>query len=125
MGSTSSPKWPLSSALKLGAGAIIATAAGWSAMAMAQAAMADQVPGESPPRDPQFIYDRTCGYCHGHNVGPIILGRKLPAEVIATFVRHGNGAMPAFKPTEITNEELDALAEWISASEADETEHGQ
>jgi hypothetical protein len=33
--------------------------------------------------------------------------------------------MPAFKPTEITNTELEALAQWLSQSEADPEEHGQ
>ncbi len=27
---------------------------------------------------PEHIYERSCGYCHGHNVGPILLGRDLP-----------------------------------------------
>lgn len=80
---------------------------------------------EVEPRSPQFIYDRTCGYCHGHNVGPIILGRQLPAAVVSAIVRSGNGAMPAFKPTEITDTELRALSQWISASDADDGEHGQ
>ena len=77
------------------------------------------------PREPEKIYDSTCGYCHGHNVGPIIKGRNLPPEAIEYFVRHGSGAMPAFRPTEITPDELAALANWISASKEDETEHGQ
>jgi hypothetical protein len=33
--------------------------------------------------------------------------------------------MPAFRPTEVTNAELDALAPWISASQADPKEKGQ
>lgn len=76
-------------------------------------------------RDPQFIYERTCGYCHGHNVGPIILGRNLPPAVIAALVRSGNGAMPAFRPTEISDAELAALAAWISTAPVSEREHGQ
>lgn len=80
---------------------------------------------EVAPRDPQFLYDRTCGYCHGHNVGPIILGRQLPAAVTAAIVRSGNGAMPAFKPTEITDAELAVLSAWIEQSAVDPTEHGQ
>ncbi len=58
-------------------------------------------------------------------MGPLILGRRLPAPVIAALVRSGQGAMPAFKPTEITNQELAALAAWIEASPSDTTEHGQ
>ncbi|AKH44128.1 mono/diheme cytochrome c family protein [Altererythrobacter atlanticus] len=79
----------------------------------------------SGERPPEFIYDRTCGYCHGHNVGPILKGRELPAESIEYFVRHGNGAMPAFKPTEITPSELAALARWISDAPADPQEKGR
>ena len=98
---------------------------GLAAVASA-ASMASAQPANDPPaRSPQHIYDRTCGYCHGHNVGPLILGRQLPASVIAALVRSGQGAMPAFKPTEITNQELDALAAWIEASPSDTTEHGQ
>lgn len=102
----------------VGLGAL--TAAG-SAASMASA----QPANEPPARSPQHIYDRTCGYCHGHNVGPLILGRRLPAPVITALVRSGQGAMPAFKPTEITNQELAALAAWIEASPSDTTEHGQ
>jgi mono/diheme cytochrome c family protein len=97
----------------------LALAAGLAASANAQATY------EVEPRAPQYLYDRTCGYCHGHNVGPIILGRQLPAAVVSSIVRSGNGAMPAFKPTEITNQELQALAAWIQASPADSMEHGQ
>ena len=98
--------------------------AGISALAVSERVSA-QATYEVQPRDPQFIYDRTCGYCHGHNVGPVILGRRLPAVVVSALVRSGQGAMPAFKPTEITNQELAALAAWIEASSADGMEHGQ
>ena len=77
------------------------------------------------PRDPEDIYATTCGYCHGHNVGPIIKGRKLSAQTVEMFVRRGSGAMPAFKPTEITDDELTALSAWISQSKANEKEHGK
>ena len=80
---------------------------------------------EVQPRAPEYLYARTCGYCHGHNVGPIIRGRHLPAPVIAAMVRSGQGAMPAFKPTEITDTELQALAAWLSTAPADPREHGQ
>jgi mono/diheme cytochrome c family protein len=76
-------------------------------------------------RAPQEIYAKTCGYCHGRNVGPVIRGRALPADAIKTIVRHGQNGMPAFRPTEITSSELDKLAAWISASNADPKELGQ
>lgn len=77
------------------------------------------------PREPERVYRQTCGYCHGHNVAPLIRGRGLDPATVEYVVRHGNGAMPAFKPTEITNQELAALAKWISASRADPQEHGK
>jgi mono/diheme cytochrome c family protein len=76
-------------------------------------------------RVPEEIYAKTCGYCHGKNVGPVIRGRALPVSVTKTIVRHGQNGMPSFRPTEITNSELDALATWISASKADPKEKGQ
>lgn len=81
--------------------------------------------GYPAPRSPEQIYAQTCGYCHGVNVGPVIRGRHLPAAVIKSFVRMGPNAMPAFRETEITNEELDALATWLEQSEADPKERGQ
>lgn len=79
---------------------------------------------EIEPRAPEYLYERTCGYCHGHNIAPIIRGRGLSPDLVKLFVRTGQGAMPALKPTEITDTELDALAQWISTSEADPEEHG-
>lgn len=74
---------------------------------------------------PQSTYDRICGYCHGHNIGPVLKGRNLPPEHIEFMVRRGMGAMPAFKVTNISDEELKALAEWISTSQADPADFGR
>ncbi|MEO5707915.1 MAG: cytochrome c [Alteraurantiacibacter sp.] len=96
-----------------------------AALALTTGGAQAQATYEITPRDPQVIYDRTCGYCHGHNVGPILLGRRLPAAVVSAIVRSGNGAMPAFRPTEITDVELAALATWIETASTDTTDHGQ
>jgi mono/diheme cytochrome c family protein len=76
-------------------------------------------------RAPEVIYAKTCGYCHGSNVGPVIRGRALSVDVIKLMVRSGPNGMPAFRQTEVTNSELDKLAKWISASKADPKEKGQ
>ncbi|MGV3510770.1 MAG: c-type cytochrome [Novosphingobium sp.] len=100
--------------------------AGVMLMALAAPAIAGQKLGETLPlRPPEAIYAKTCGYCHGRNVGPIILGRGLPAESIKYIVRHGQNGMPAFRPTEVKPEELEALAAWIEKSDARKGEHGQ
>lgn len=97
--------------LLLGAGAALATG---------------QKLGErAPQRDGAQVYATTCGYCHGHNVGPVLLGRHLPAEAIRLIVRSGQNGMPAFRPSEISPAELDAVAKWVEAAPADPKEHGQ
>lgn len=100
--------------------------AGVTLLALAAPAIAGQKLGEPLGiRAPETIYAKTCGYCHGRNVGPIILGRGLPAESVKYIVRHGQNGMPAFRPTEVKPEELEALAAWIEKSETRKGEHGQ
>lgn len=78
-----------------------------------------------PQRGPEKVYSSSCGYCHGTNIGPIIRGRGLPAAAIVYQVRHGSGAMPAFRPTEISPAELDVLAAWLEHSKTDPKEKGR
>lgn len=95
-------------------------------MACAAPLLAGQKLGEAQGlRTPEQIYAKTCGYCHGRNVGPIILGRAIPADTVKYIVRHGQNGMPAFRQSEIQPSELDALATWVEKSEARKEEHGQ
>jgi mono/diheme cytochrome c family protein len=95
-------------------------------MLVGGAAFASQKIGQPQgERAPEVLYAKTCGYCHGKNVGPVIRGRALPAASTAAIVRKGQNGMPAFRQTEITKSELDALAKWISTSKADPAEKGQ
>lgn len=64
-------------------------------------------------RDGAEVYSKVCGYCHEGQVGPRILGRELPPEYTRGVVRNGNRAMPAFRPSEIDDESLAKLAEYI------------
>lgn len=97
-----------------------------AAMACAAPLLAGQKLGETQGlRAPEEVYAKTCGYCHGRNVGPIILGRAIPADTVKYIVRHGQNGMPAFRPTEVKPSELDALAMWIEKSTARSGEHGQ
>lgn len=68
---------------------------------------------------PKGTYSRICGYCHGAKVAPVILGLNIPPVAIQTIVRSGMGAMPAFRPTEISDADLKRLSEWISHSPAE------
>lgn len=93
---------------------------------IAHPAQAQEKLGEvQAPRPPEQIYAKVCGYCHGRNVGPVLLGRHLSPPLIKFIARHGQNGMPAFRPSEITPAELDALTNWISAAPARKEEHGQ
>lgn len=82
-------------------------------------------PPSASPRSAEVVYRQGCGYCHGRNVGPIILGRHLAVAYVRERVRAGVNAMPAFRPTEISEAELAAVAALIERSSADAEEHGQ
>ena len=67
-------------------------------------------------RDGAEAYSKVCGYCHEGQVGPRILGRELPPEYIRAIVRNGNRAMPAFRPSEMNDESLGKLGEYIQSN---------
>jgi mono/diheme cytochrome c family protein len=59
------------------------------------------------------VYSKVCSYCHEGQVGPRLFGRELPPEYTRTIVRNGSKAMPPFRPSEIDDESLAKLAEYI------------
>lgn len=68
---------------------------------------------------PEHVWEASCGFCHGTPVAPDIRQMGLPAAVIAEVVRNGAPGMPPIHPSELNEEELAALIEWIrSASSA-------
>ncbi|MDP1788264.1 cytochrome c [Nitrosomonas sp.] len=69
-------------------------------------------------KDGAEIYTKICAYCHEAHVGPQIRNRDLPAAYIRAVVRNGNRAMPAFRPSEIDDESLVKLADFISNKDA-------
>jgi mono/diheme cytochrome c family protein len=90
------------------------------------AAQAGQKLGDYlPQRAPEVVYAKVCGYCHGRNIGPILLGRKLPVDMITLVARQGRNGMPAFRPTEVTPAEMAALAKWISTAAPRAEEKGK
>ena len=87
----------------------------------------------SPPTAPgKAIYDKWCLPCHspdldGHYPGTVALQvkykGKVPAaleertdltrEMITTFVRHGVSIMPPFRKTEISDQELQVMIDYL------------
>jgi len=64
-------------------------------------------------RSPGQLYGLICAHCHETRIGPDLKGRALPAAMVEHFVRYGNRAMPAWHPSEISDQELLRLADWI------------
>ena len=67
-------------------------------------------------KDGAEVYAKVCSYCHDQQIGPVIRGRSLPPEYISAVVRNGNRAMPAFRASEIDDESLKKVAEYISTN---------
>lgn len=81
----------------------------------------------SPAARPAELFARTCAHCHNaagwgtralaERAGPkqaVLLERKtIPASMVKYVVRYGIGSMPQFTPTDLTDEELEQLAQWL------------
>ncbi len=93
---------------------------------VALAPVAVQSAGQ-PSRSPEEIYTTRCAYCHeAGGWGTRALAKRVPAgeaelrnrsslppAYTIAVVRRGIGAMPQFTPTELTDAELEALANWL------------
>lgn len=60
----------------------------------------------------QEVYQKVCGSCHERGLGPVIRGRGAPPEYLA-IVRSGRRAMPAFRPSEISDQALVQLMDYV------------
>jgi len=111
-------------------GALIAISALAVPLLAALLPLAARSAGEEP-RSPQEIYETRCAYCHDAGgwgtrtlakrvpEGQAVLTARtnLPAAYTAFVVRRGIGSMPQFNPSELTDEELEALAEWLQGGD--------
>ena len=106
---------------------LMACAAGYEVPSWAQSQLITTSSGGDAKlaTGPEGTYSRTCGYCHGSQRRPGDPRAQYPPEAIQAVVRSGMGAMPAFRPTEISDADLKRLSEWISHSPAETNEHGK
>lgn len=65
-------------------------------------------------RDAEHLYNSSCTFCHDTGVGPTLKGVGWPEEYVEIRVRQGYRAMPAFKPSEISASDIEALAKWLA-----------
>ncbi len=66
----------------------------------------------------QHVFMQYCNGCHpggAAGLGPALNNKPLPGFAIRYQVRHGLGTMPAFSEEVISEEELDALADYLVA----------
>jgi (+)-pinoresinol hydroxylase len=107
-------------ALALGLGCT----AGWLAAAGAEH-------GATAPPAGVAVYSKWCAPCHAPGIshpgtnaltvkyrgvkpGVLLEWHDLPASTVKFWVRHGVSVMPQFRKTEISDTELDALAQYLS-----------
>ncbi|HEY2591925.1 MAG TPA: cytochrome c [Steroidobacteraceae bacterium] len=60
------------------------------------------------------LWRATCSYCHDNGVARELRGAGLTPQAVATAVRVGPKAMPSFTTSQISDRELEQLAEWMS-----------
>jgi mono/diheme cytochrome c family protein len=71
---------------------------------------------EPTNRSGEEIYNKVCALCHDTRVGPKLLGRQLSADAVKSIVRLGLNGMPAFRQSEISPTELEAVAQFVMTS---------
>ena len=123
---------------------VFAIAALASGAALAQGQQTDAAPAQPPPGPPpmpkpvtlvdrpnatggEALYVEFCAMCHAPNgMGHGLLGRRmdtpdlekrdnLPAQYVVLAARQGIGNMPAIPRGEVSDAELQAIAEYLAA----------
>ena len=86
---------------------------------------------ESPPKMP-YIFEKFCFSCHQEHIqsGPIGIldmktkaGNPLHPDFIRSNARFGYNAMPAFRPSEISDKGLDELVNYLKSLAAYRKSH--
>jgi len=108
-------------------------------VAGAAAVRAADAPDANAAAHGAAVFARTCEPCHGRGPGldgsPMLPGAAalaakyqgkvspyleersdLNAALLRYYVRHGTGAMPMFRRTEISDAEIEAVAAYLAAS---------
>ena len=68
--------------------------------------------------DAEGIVQNSCASCHGEDfsggMGPALAGTSLGEDEFTDIVRNGQGSMPAFDESQVSDEEMTALYEFFS-----------
>lgn len=85
----------------------------------AAAQAADPTPASTNDKGRRF-YEKVCARCHEAGIGPVLLGRGLPPVLFTTIARAGLNGMPAFRVSDVDDETLQAVADYLATSKAKE-----
>ncbi|ENO84944.1 c-type cytochrome [Thauera linaloolentis] len=85
-------------------------------LALGLAASAQAASPASADDKGRRFYEKVCARCHEADIGPVLLGRRLPPVFFKTIARSGFNAMPAFRITDVDEATLQAVAEYLSTS---------
>ena len=114
-------------------------APGWIVALAALGAVAAQA--QTPPAAPltprqaegQALFGKTCAYCHGEHgfaardlgarLGPdkafIARRNDLDAAYIRFVIRHGQGNMPAYTPTDLSRDQIEAVVAYLTRNKTE------
>lgn len=103
------------------AGALVLCAAG--AAACGSSRRDEPVQAEFKPATAQIakgeqLYKLHCNHCHpggASGLGPELNNKPLPGFAMRFQIRHGLGAMPAFSADSISDDDRDAIVEYLKA----------
>ncbi len=85
-----------------------------ASLAVAGLALAGASAARSADKSPELVWATSCGHCHGGPMNaPELRGLPMPEEYIVMVARQGADGMPPFHLSELSDEELAALAHWI------------
>jgi len=107
----------------------------WAGLSTCQAQDAAQATQAAQVAQGRAVYARWCVACHGpgqHTPGTLALYVKyqgsvppvlehrsgLSVEMLRVFIRRGVSVMPSFRPTEISEPDIDALAAYLQHTSA-------
>ena len=102
---------------------MIRTAVKGAALALGTGIISMSAWADEQPRMP-YVFEKNCYSCHREHVqvGPIGIldmrskaGNPLHDEYIRSNVRFGYNAMPAFRPSEVSDKALDEIISYLKA----------
>lgn len=69
-------------------------------------------------KDPELLFVNSCGACHGHDgngvIGPAIRATSHSVEEVEKIINDGRGTMPKFKDSELTEEQIKIIANYVT-----------